>query len=159
MTTWFTNTLLIWVWNTVTTWVDKGGVDGDELANFRQTSNISRTAISYPKDWRLSASTSCWTGKGFLSAVQPGYRRHHLTETAITIVVSDIVTAGDNRDVSNAIRFIRCFWYVNQSIMFHRLLVSHNIIGSFSIHLVRKLLTSKGIWQYFTVKRPLHISV
>ena len=67
-----------------------------------------------------------------LHMLQSVYRRNHLTETAITRVVSDILMAADIGDMSvlALLDLSTAFNMVDHSILFHHLLVSHNITSS-----------------------------
>jgi len=77
----------------------KPGLDTADMANFRPVSNLS--FLSKVVERAVARQLNDHIVKnGLLPRCQSAYRRHHSTETAMLRVVSDALTAADNRHVT-----------------------------------------------------------
>ena len=106
----------------------KAGLNIDDSSNFRPISNFSLTSkILERLVWsRLDVHLN---RIGTIPSVQLAYRRHHLTETALAKVSSDIIMAADRGDVSllALLDLSVAFDTVDHGILLQRLHTSHHI--------------------------------
>ena len=77
----------------------KSGLDTADMANFRPVSNLSFLSKVIERVVARQVN-SYLMENGLLPRCQSAYRRHHSTETAMLRVLSDALTAADNRQVT-----------------------------------------------------------
>jgi len=83
----------------ITPLLKKSGADADELKNYRPVSNLtfmSKLVERVVAKWLVSYLDE----PGLMPQLKSAYRRHHITETALLKVVSDVYASIDQRQVT-----------------------------------------------------------
>jgi len=114
----------------VTPAVKKPGLDPDEPQSYRPMSNLtfmSKIIERIVAEQMRAHLTEC----DLMPPVQSAYRQSHSTETALLKVISDIIDAADNRQVTllGLLDMIAAFDTVDHQILLRRLQVSYGIGG------------------------------
>jgi hypothetical protein len=114
----------------VTPLLKKSSLDPHDLKNYRPVSNLSfvsklveRAAVKQLTDYLET--------NGLMPPLQSAYRRHHSTETALLKVLSDILTAADDRKVTllALLDLSAAFDCVDHDILLSRLQSSFGVDG------------------------------
>ena len=105
-------------------------LDSDETANFRTISNVSPIS-KIPEGFVAKRLNVHLEEIGMIPIVQSVYLHHHLTETALTIVVSHILMVNDAGDNPGLVLLdlSASFDTVDHSILLQRLHTRHHIGG------------------------------
>ena len=115
----------------ITPIIKKEGLSAEDLKSYRPISNL--TYISKLVERLVSLQlTSFLEQHGLLPSSQSGFRKRHSTETATLKVISDILTAADQKKVTllGLLDMSAAFDTVDHSIMLRRLETSFGITGA-----------------------------
>ena len=128
----------------VTPLIKKEGLDSDELNNYRPISNLSTLA-------KILEKLVCGQLKHHLDNIrslpvmQSAYRLYHSTETSLLKVMSDIIMAADNGNISPLalLDLSAAFDTVDHNILIQRLSKTHciggNVLSWFKSYLLDRL--------------------
>ena len=110
----------------------KEGLDQDDVKNYQPISNL--TYISKLVEQMVSKQLTTFLEEhGLLPKHQSGFRARHSTETALLKVLSDILSAADQGDVTllGLLDMSAAFDTVDHDILLHHLEESFGLSGSF----------------------------